>query len=154
MAPNHNAHKVIYNTFAIRNSQLNKLQVQPTIHSPFVPSIQHKDHTLQIPQQAYMQHKHCGLYDPTNQNARIPATCRCTYTLRSVPIVTHKQIRNYLIQIELLKQLHYLNFTKSDTTPHNHRYQLPNCRGLGSPIQLNPLRQLIRRWISSVLKQP
>ena len=41
MAPNHNAHKVVYNTFAIRNTQLNKLHVQPTIYNPFVPSIQH-----------------------------------------------------------------------------------------------------------------
>ena len=40
MAPNHNAHKVVYNTFVIRNTQLNKLHVQPTIYSLFVPSIQ------------------------------------------------------------------------------------------------------------------
>ena len=40
MTPNHNAHKVVYNTFVIRNTQLNKLHVQPTIYSLFVPSIQ------------------------------------------------------------------------------------------------------------------
>ena len=184
MAPNHNAHKVVYNTFAIHNSQLIKLQVHIPLYSQKLQIPNSYILTVTITQQlnylivynttairnclqnirltlhpytrnnkfqpcssyliarqpselhTFNQQFTVHLFYPYNRKIvhykyhsrhicstnivafMIPLTKIHPYLqsagahtppafellLRSVPIVTHKQIHNYLIQIELLKQ--------------------------------------------------